>query len=38
MLVLDGDDAQEEEDDAVGEGGQGLDGVLDGRVALLRNV
>ena len=30
--------AQEDEDDAVGGGGEGLDAVLDGGVALLRGV
>ena len=38
VLVADGDDAQEEEDDAVGEGAHGLDGVFDGGVTLLGNV
>jgi len=38
MLSLDEDDAQEEEDDAVAGGGEGLDGVLDGGVALLAQV
>jgi len=36
--VADGDDAQEEEDDAVGQGTHGLHGVLHSRVALLRDV
>ena len=34
LVVGDGDDAEEEEDDAVGEGGQRLDAVLDRRVRL----
>jgi len=38
VLMADGDDAQEEEDDAVGEGAHGLDGILDGGVTLLGNV
>ena len=35
---LDKDNAKEEEDDTVAGGGQGLDGVLDGGVALLAQV
>ena len=38
MSVTDGDHAQEEEDDAIGERAHRLDCVLDGGVALLRNV
>jgi hypothetical protein len=37
-LSLDKDDAQEEEDDAVAGGGERLDGILDGGVALLAQV
>ena len=36
--VLDGDDAEVQEDDAVHEGGQRLDAVLYGGVGLLGNV
>ena len=36
--LADGDDAQEEEYDAVHEGGQRLDAVLDGGVGLLGDV
>ncbi len=38
VFKSDGDDTQEEEDDAVGQCGHGLDGVLDGRVTLLGDV
>jgi len=38
VFVADGHDAQKEEDDAVGEGAHGLDGVLDGGVTLLGDV
>jgi len=38
MLVADGDDAQEEEDNAVGQCSHGLDGILDSCVTLLGNV